>query len=216
MTSGSLCSVGSNAMSSQVGSTCRSVRRASGRKSPVPAACSMSKSIPPEADLIGNRRQRQSRCVDDGGQPGPHPPHATLVAQRHQARECGARPRKGRAQDEAADAAVDGGGQQHVPGRATTQILLRWHAPRQARDVGSCASKADALGHPADHVTRRHWQSLVGWRHPLEDAVGDHTDGVKQPAVTDGGAQADGRGHDVGGSHQCGVPRWVVEQTLGF
>jgi len=28
--------------------------------------------------------------------------------------------------------------------------------------------------------------------------------------------QADGRGHDVGGSHQCGVPRWVVEQTLGF
>ena len=33
---------------------------------------------------------------------------------------------------------------------------------------------------------------------------------------SDGGAQADGRGHDVGGSHPSGVPRAVVEQTLGF
>ena len=49
--------------------------------------------------------------------------------------------------------------------------------------------------------------------YPLKDAVGDNTDRVKQPAVTDGGAQADGRGHDVGGSHPSGVPRAVVEQT---
>jgi hypothetical protein len=136
VTSGSLCSAGSNAMSSQVGSTCRSVSRASGRKSPVPAACSMAKSIPPEVIWSATVANDSPGGVDDGGQPGPDPPHATLVAQRHQARECGARPRKGWAQDEAPDAATDGGRQQDVPGRATTQILLRWHAPRQARDVG--------------------------------------------------------------------------------
>ena len=84
---------------------------------------------------------------------------------------------------------------------------------RRCRDV---RSKADARGHPADHVTRHHRQSFVGRRHLLEDALGDHTDRVKQPAVTEGGAQPDGHGHDLGGSHQCGVPRWVVEQTLGF
>ena len=60
---------------------------------------------------------------------------------------------------------------------------------RHARPaIGACAVKTDALGNPADHVTRHHWQSPVGRRDPLEDALGDHTDRVKQPAVTDGRA----------------------------
>ena len=67
LTSGSLCSAGSNAMSSQAGSTCRSVGRASGRKSPVPAACSMSKSIPPEviwSATVANDSPGVSMTVD--------------------------------------------------------------------------------------------------------------------------------------------------------
>ena len=139
----------------------------------MPAACSMSKSIPPEADLICNGCQRQSRCVDDGGQPGPHPPHATLVAQRHQARECGARPRKGRAQDEAADAAADGGRQQYVPGRATTQILrggmrhakpaMSGNAPRRPMPLDTLPiTSHDAIGSPSlDGATRSRMPSAT-------------------------------------------------------
>lgn len=75
---------------------------------------------------------------------------------------------------------------------------------------GSEGRRTDALRHPADHVARLHRQPFAVRRDPLEQPLGAHAAGVKQPATPKGRAEPDRQRSDVRCTHGGGVPacRW--------
>ena len=97
--------------------------------------------------------------------------------------------------------------------RVSTVAAAR-HPPGHAGDVRQRARQADTLGDPAHHLPRHHGQPFTGGGDPLDGAVRQHPDRVEQPTVAHGGADLNRQGGDGGDPPPARVPGPMSRQTL--